>query len=161
MDLTAVQKSRVSAIAAYFEAIFGRKLDMTSFSDRIRLQKLIYILNRAGLNLGYPFGWHIRGPYSPLLADDGYTYEENKSKVEFSHSFTEKELAIISKIKNISKFLENEENSELLASLLYLYALGYTTQDSLFSEIKTRKPRFSDEEIRTALILWGKIKNMQ
>jgi uncharacterized protein YwgA len=158
MDLTPERQDRMAEMVAFFEAVFDRKLNMHSFSDRIRLQKIIYILKQAGLNLGYSFGWHIRGPYSPSLADDGYAYDEIKGNVAFSHNLTEQENAIIDKVKNFSQFLEDEENSELLASLLYLYKRGFTTQESLFAEIKTRKPRFSENQIRAALEVWGKIR---
>lgn len=157
MDLTPERQDRISGIVAYFEAVFNRKLDMQSFSDRIRLQKIIFVLKQAGLDLDYSFGWHIRGPYSPSLADDGYAYEENKGSLVFSHKFTEKENAVLGKVKGFSGFLENGENSELLASLLYLHRSGCVTQESLFAEIKTRKPRFSDDQIREALEVWREI----
>src|SRR3989338_7845178 len=46
--------------------------DMNLFSGRLILQKKVYLLQEAGLNLGYDFKLYIHGPYSSALAADGY-----------------------------------------------------------------------------------------
>jgi uncharacterized protein YwgA len=154
MDFDPARKEAIEKIAACFKAILEKDLNMDSFEDRIRLQKIVYILKHAGLGFRYSFGWHIRGPYSPDLADDGYSYKENKEKMAFSYSFSENEKRIIAQVKTISEYLKIEENSELLASLLYLSNLLGVTDDKLKDELKLRKPRFSDEEIDKALEIW-------
>ena len=35
---------------------------------KIRLQKMVYLLDQMGLNSGYPFEYHHYGPYSESLA---------------------------------------------------------------------------------------------
>src|SRR5438445_12999592 len=40
-------------------------LDVTTFRDRLILQKTLYLLQNAGVHLGYRFRWYLRGPYSP------------------------------------------------------------------------------------------------
>ena len=142
MDFNPARKEAIAKITACFNVILGKDLDMDSFEDRIRLQKVMYILKRAGIGLNYSFGWHIRGPYSPNLADDGYLYRENKTEVEFQYTFNEKEKQVIDKIKTISDYLKTEENSELLASLLYLSRLLDLDilGDELKEALKTHHP---------------------
>ncbi|HZZ71301.1 MAG TPA: hypothetical protein VFE24_03555, partial [Pirellulales bacterium] len=42
---------------------------IATVDDRKRVQKAVYLGQRAGMNLGYRFGWYVRGPYSSALAD--------------------------------------------------------------------------------------------
>ena len=50
----------------------GIETTIGKFSDRIRIQKAIYLCQAAGVNLGYRFRWYLRGPYSPSLTKDYY-----------------------------------------------------------------------------------------
>ena len=56
-----------------------RELDMdttiTTLDDRIRLQKAIYLSQKAGVPLGYRFSWYVRGPYSTRLTNDYYSLQ--------------------------------------------------------------------------------------
>ena len=51
---------------------------LTKLEGRIAFQKKIYLLQAAGVNLGYDFTWDIYGPYSQGLARDGAQYEVNR-----------------------------------------------------------------------------------
>lgn len=157
MDIKPARKEKIARIVACFNAVLSKDLDMDSFEDRIRLQKLIYIIQQAGIGLDYSFGWHIRGPYSPGLADDGYAYNENKGKTDFSYAFSDSEMRVIGRIKDISEYLKNGGNSELLASLLYLSQLLGISGEKLREELKTRKPHFSDKDMDLALEKWGRV----
>src|SRR3989344_71579 len=46
--------------------------DMSTFSNRLRLQKVIYFIQEMGINLGYSFSWYLYGPYCPDLTKDAY-----------------------------------------------------------------------------------------
>ncbi|MHA1731449.1 MAG: hypothetical protein ACTSU5_05875 [Promethearchaeota archaeon] len=48
---------------------------MNNFSNRLVLQKTIYLIQKLGFDLGYRFNWYLRGPYSPSLAADGFYIE--------------------------------------------------------------------------------------
>lgn len=45
-------------------------LKVDGLDDRKALQKAVYLAQEAGVDLGYPYGWHQFGPYSPDLAGD-------------------------------------------------------------------------------------------
>ncbi len=40
-------------------------LNVGTFDERLILQKAVYLLQSAGVHLGYRFRWYLRGPYSP------------------------------------------------------------------------------------------------
>ena len=73
-------KQRLLRVNKLFKEMFGKNIDMTTFEDRIKLQKLIYSLKSAGAPFKYKFFWHIRGPYSPDLARDGFFISKNSDE---------------------------------------------------------------------------------
>lgn len=46
--------------------------DVTGLDARKAIQKAIYLTQASGLQLGYGYGWYLRGPYSTSLARDYY-----------------------------------------------------------------------------------------
>jgi uncharacterized protein YwgA len=54
---------------------------MGTFENRIKLQKLVYILKSLGVDFGYDFTWYIYGPYSSDLTHDGYLFTRNKNQI--------------------------------------------------------------------------------
>ena len=58
----------------------GIKPVMTSFSTRLRVQKILYLLQELGLQTGWKFSWYIRGPYSPDLAHELFEHREKAAK---------------------------------------------------------------------------------
>jgi hypothetical protein len=50
----------------------GRELRLIEFDDRLILQKTVYLLQAAGVRLGYSFSWYHRGPYSSTLTRDAF-----------------------------------------------------------------------------------------
>lgn len=46
---------------------------MESFEDRFRLQKYVLLAEDFGYEHSYRYGMHLRGPYSPPLAEDYYS----------------------------------------------------------------------------------------
>jgi len=156
MKIDREKKERIQKIVSYFSAIFSHELDIANFSDRIRLQKMMYLLKTMGIDLHYSFGWHVRGPYAFGLVDDGYDYLENKDKMDFSYTISSEEEKIIDKVKQISSYLKDPENSELLASYLFIRD-GLQFGERARDELRIRKPRFSDKEVETALQLWDTV----
>src|SRR5205807_10531285 len=62
-------------LASYIQSLgLSSKLQTfrVDFEKRLEFQKTIYLLQEAGADLGYQFGWYKHGPYSSSLADDAY-----------------------------------------------------------------------------------------
>ena len=48
----------------------GLKAEIRTFEQRLIVQKSVYLVQAAGLDLGYFYHWYLRGPYSPDLSRD-------------------------------------------------------------------------------------------
>jgi len=109
--------------------ILGFRPNMDDFNDRLRLQKIVYLLWGYGIYLGYGFNWYVHGPYSPKLADDGYTIDDDifeKGK-DITLNNEESIIESLNKFKNIIG-VENFENPlylEILASLHYIKKVAF------------------------------------
>lgn len=56
--------------------------DISTKDDRIAIQKLVCLVQEAGLQLGYSYNWYVRGPYSPSLTGDYYQIASKKASIE-------------------------------------------------------------------------------
>ncbi|MDD9826447.1 MAG: hypothetical protein OXU86_06745 [Thaumarchaeota archaeon] len=80
---------------------------MDTFNDRLRLQKLVYMVEAFGVYLGYDYSWYLRGPYCTSLARAGFELEQIASeipphaKAEFMYSETQK------KFKRATRFIRS------------------------------------------------------
>jgi uncharacterized protein YwgA len=105
----------------------GCKADIRTTEARKRLQKVIYLAQRSGVNLGYRYGWYKMGPYSPALAQDYYDLANALAVGESpnGHSLQEPQQK---KLRKLQAFFEPPEGLkdkpqdwlELLASVDYL-----------------------------------------
>ena len=48
----------------------GVEFKLETFTDRLIAQKAIYLAQTVGADLGYFYGWYLRGPYCPALTED-------------------------------------------------------------------------------------------
>jgi len=55
---------------------FYPSFSMTTFSNRLKLQKIIYLIQSDVTNLGYVYEWYLYGPYSTQLTKDAYNIQE-------------------------------------------------------------------------------------
>ena len=131
-------------LLAYLSKTKG-EANTENFSNRINVQKKIYLLQKLGLDMKYDFGWYLYGPYSQELTRDIYNKEallgttnDNPAKTKLPN----KDEKILSQLNEIlSNFKEEELNYwlELLASLQFLESK---------SKLKEKKPgKFKDEDI--------------
>jgi len=128
---------------------------MDTIQDRKRMQKLVYLFPKFGVDMKFDYNWHIYGPYSPPLAKSLYEIVEGESVVPDLP--TEREL---SKIRKMAHFLGDDISSsdklELLVSIAFLSDNigGLKTKNAeqeIIAVLKQTKPYFNDEEIRQAL----------
>lgn len=126
------------------------KIDMTDFDNRLRYQKLIYLLQNYGVSLGYGYSWYVRGPYSPPLTRNLFTIENNKETFENAKPVAfAQEKAIDSKIKGLQDILGEKITDaaflEVLASLVFIKKSSpKMTNGALFSELLYKKPRLKN-----------------
>jgi uncharacterized protein YwgA len=66
---------RLVVLGRVAEAL-GEDGKIATFEARKRFQKAIYLGQVAGVDLGYRYGWYIKGPYSTDLTRDYYAMAE-------------------------------------------------------------------------------------
>ncbi len=133
------------------------QLKRDSFGERLKLQKVVYLLQAFGVQLGYGFGWYKYGPYSQDLVSDAYAvlgsrkseYERAASEGEWK--FSPETLAKFREFKKIcGLFLDSPEKAELLASVRFVKNVWCSHLDdkSEFStEFLKHKPRLCNGEL--------------
>jgi len=138
----------------------GIPLEMDSFDKRLALQKTILILQKAGVYLGYRYGWYLRGPYSPDLASDLFmiTSLHDKGSSEIQNWILDSDSkSILTSIKNLfnnnNPIKEHSRHLELVASILFLLDTGQakkTDQKGIVDILKKNRKYFSLEDVKSA-----------
>ena len=82
--MSARENERLAALGGLLHRIgnFESTSYMSDFNSRLILQKTIYLMQEFGLNIGYPFSWYLRGPYSPNLTRDAYELVKNYVEIQ-------------------------------------------------------------------------------
>jgi uncharacterized protein YwgA len=105
----------------------GISSDIKTVGDRKKVQKAVFLSQRAGVDFGYSYGWYLMGPYSPELTKDYFSLnekmqsgEDEYEKYKLSTSLSE----ILGKIKPMMQVPNNvslpqEDWLELVASIVY------------------------------------------
>ena len=120
--------------------------------DRKRIQKAIYLGQRAGVDLGYRFGWYLMGPYSPALTRDYFSLAEGVATGDRSYTMHSLNPSAASSLSAILPLLEKptefplaqEDWLELVASLDYLMRVNGKNLEQAKIELTAKKPRVSN-----------------
>jgi len=133
------------------------KLD--SFQDRLCLQKKVYLVQTAGLELGYRYNWYLRGPYCPNLTENAYLLKEeieNDEDDADSYILNKKAQQCVKTAQDIWKLPEGIEVTEakwveLLASIHYLKSIAYwptePTKELVIERLLIAKPAFKGKSV--------------
>lgn len=131
---------------------------VSDFNVRKTVQKIIYLQQAKGFDLGYKYGLYIQGPYCPALSQEiyesiehGVSLEELTRKYMPSDSFAE----FLGSVRDHSV-----DTLELLATLAFLWnesSLKWIEDETLryyecLEWLKDHKPQFSESEIESAFI---------
>lgn len=114
----------------------GVNSDVSEFDSRLILQKTVYLLQAAGIHLGYPFNWYLRGPYSPALTRDLYDQASNREDAE-GWELDAKSRQVARELEPLVAGRPGETATaqarrlELAASLLYLAQLRRVNLDDV------------------------------
>ncbi len=121
--------TEVERLASVFSAI-DKNFSMDKFEDKLEVQKIIYLLQEYGVNLGYEYEWYIRGPYCKQVSTDAHAVLDNKMPAQ-----NPEQLNLNSEqIKQFKHLLDAHLNDttwlEIAASVVYLKKHHYP-EDSL------------------------------
>ena len=124
----------------------GFKPKVSSFQDRLVIQKTTCLLEIMGFKLGYGFSLYVRGPYSPSLADDVYNCTRQIQELNTGFALSEGEKKKLVKLAQISDNL-NAKMLEITATYAYLWKqLGKESKEAMII-LKRMKPFYSEAEI--------------
>lgn len=132
---------------------------VSGFDSRLILQKAVYLLEEAGIRLGYSFNWYLRGPYSPGLTRDLYDLAMNREDVAGwvldDHSKT-----VAGQLQPLLATAAGEELAskarrlELLASIHYLARrrrLNIDDHEQATAQLAQNGKHFSRDEVANAI----------
>ncbi|NSW84409.1 MAG: hypothetical protein HPY90_14310 [Syntrophothermus sp.] len=142
---------------------------MASFRERLKYQKMVYLMQLFGIDLGYRFEWYLRGPYCTELTVDGFEIDKHRDEIEeyvkdyeLSNEAREKLARFRDMISQPpADGLSQESWLELLASVHYLAQIAYVKnpEDKEYGRVSARlrgmKPWYEEEQIAQA---WSLLK---
>ncbi|MCD6283073.1 hypothetical protein J7J84_05660 [bacterium] len=124
--------------------------------ERIKVQKLMYLLQGRQKSLRYLYNIYIRGPYSPSLSQDYYDLASRLSEIT-AGSLPEDTRVNLETVKRdadeFSKMLDSVDDVaslELLATTLF-FGKHYSTESKIVEAVQSIKPKFSREQVQAAL----------
>ncbi|HEY4311886.1 MAG TPA: hypothetical protein VGN12_20730 [Pirellulales bacterium] len=135
-------------------------LKLQTFSERLNVQKRIYLIQTLGYDLGYRFSWYLRGPYSRHLTDDAFALRNELDAGDTdADGFLLAESAKQSIVRAHQLWTLPQGTSvqpdawlEVLASLHYLKEVAYWPSsadksfDAVFAKLIESKPQFTDRK---------------
>lgn len=139
---------------------------MATFDDRLRLQKLIYMVEAFGVYLGYDFSWYLRGPYCTRLAKTGFELEqiahriEDNTKTKFADPYMQKRFdRAVQFIERIMDDPSDTERLEIVASIHLLLKTTSLDKQSIFSRVISKMPASGDQKHMEGMCerMWGEL----
>lgn len=160
--------AKLTALKLFLDDL-GIDSSIDTVDDRKRVQKAVYLGQIAHVDLGYRFGWYLRGPYSPGLTKDYYALADAVAAGEIdSHDKTLKPdlRACLRKIRPLldpprEVALSQEDWLELLASLHFLRRVSKFDRASAAARIRQEKPHLQEflSQAETQLQQYGLLPN--
>jgi len=119
-------------------------LSISSITERIRIQKTIYLLKQLGFpGLRYAFSFYIYGPYSNTLAKDVFAiFGEEDNIKNLNLNLTKEEESVLKKFDKIttdftkkSSFAIESQRLEMLSDITYLNNSQKKEKEDVFETI--------------------------
>ena len=138
----------------------GIPVRVGKFDERLFLQKGVYLLQEAGVHLGYRYRWYLRGPYSTDLASDVFFLtgqEQSVAQELVSWQLDSESSGRIGRVKELfcgKELGKVAKRLEMLASVLYLIRTRQASADvpAVISEmLKANNKPFEEAEVVEAL----------
>lgn len=151
-----MNRKQISALLVLRE--LGIQHHMGSFSDRLRVQKSVYLAQEAGVDLGHHYSWYLRGPYSPTLTQDVFDAIENHEPDAVLpgwelDSATRERLSTLRTAFSHPNLTESQW-LELLASTHFLISRRQVAEcdaTTLQTQLKKFRKDFSESQVQDAL----------
>jgi len=117
--------SSIERLATLFFAV-DKDLSMEKFDDKLEVQKIAYLAQEYGIDLGYTFEWYIRGPYCKQVSIDAHAILDSDIKAGSPQSVGLDEEKLRSFAELLKPYVNKTEWLEIAGSLLYLKNESYS-----------------------------------
>lgn len=138
-----MSKGFEKVLACFKEMDFHPKL--SEFEDRLRMQKLVFLLQKTGVDCGFKFALNARGPYSISLSDQLFKHPAELSKLQTSCKLSSSEKQGVEAVKKL--FGLKPAHLEVGTTYLYLTDEEKLSVDEVFKRLKKLKPFISDADL--------------
>ena len=135
------------------------EFSMAKFVDRLKLQKIVYLMQAFGVYLGYDFSWYLRGPYCTVLAANGFSLQDVYARIPLRDvKFDDKKSQKM--FERFLKFVKdkNIDELEIAVSLHYLNQICGIPYDEAKSKVKNEQKRFNKAQVKG---VWKEMKKCQ
>lgn len=137
----------------------GIEPSMDQFRDRLVVQKAIYLAQAAGLDLGYHYGWYLRGPYCSELAKDMFAAVADPNGVDDALERWKLDKPSRDELRKLQALVgeldaELPRRLELLASVHFLIKRGQVADHGpkeITQRLKAFGKNFTQEEVLQAI----------
>lgn len=137
----------------------GIPIDVSEFDSRLVLQKAVYLLQQAGVHLGYRFRWYLRGPYSPDLTEDIFLHARDGAKTREELDKWDLDATSRERIEKIKALFSKDSDPlatklELLASVLFLLVTkqaAFSNPEQISTILKNNNKPFEAKDVSGAI----------
>lgn len=119
------------------------------FEDRLRIQKIICLLELKGIQMGFNYGLYVRGPYSPDLAKEMYRRLSEFERLHTSVRLSSREEKVVNELKQLFEM----KSSFLEIAATYGFLVKRERNDSIAAvkNVKKLKPFYSEAQIAVGI----------
>ncbi len=131
-------------VACLKEIGFKPKID--EFQDRLIIQKVVYLLQRKGIDSKFEYNLHVRGPYSPDLTKEVYGHKITVERLETNSRLSNVESNAVKEFKELFSELKP---SILEVAATYSYFAFEQKQDPItaLQNVKRMKAFYSEAQV--------------
>ena len=146
-----------------FAALKTAGLDpsVATFDERKKVQKLVYLLQLFGINLGFSYSWYLHGPYSPDLTKVLFDTLGNPKSIPPNVGLTHDDERMVKRLKAfLGERIRSTDFLELLVSLHYIKKISSSSgasKEEILRVLKEKKPFYSDRETENC---WEKLEEL-
>jgi len=136
----------LNKVVACLKEIGDFEPKINEFQDRLIIQKVVYLLQRKGIESKFKYNLHVRGPYSPDLTKEIYSHQNAVEKLETNCKLDNSESTKVGEFKELFSDLRP---SILEVAATYSYFAFEQNQDSItaLQNVKRMKTFYSEAQI--------------
>jgi hypothetical protein len=127
----------------------GLPARIETFSQRLALQKAIYLAQVGGVQLGYQFHWYLRGPYSPGLTRDAFALVAELNQGADDAEGWNLDAASFQRVGELRRLFDGVDAEELPMKLELLASVHFLLQTRAWQNLDAA-------QLRTILVRYGK-----